>query len=109
MAIGPVDITDRCPVCLTIRAVNSPGRQTDLLLDIGLFRDLCPAFGGDLQICHFSAPLDLPLEKSLEGRKPLRNSFRIVKSVNPDDEDSPAQALNDALKPKANASISVQA
>src|SRR5262249_46354504 len=46
---------------------------------------------------HFSAPLDLPLEKPLKCRKPLRDAFRIVQSIDPDDERTTAEAFDDPL------------
>src|SRR6516225_7177615 len=97
MTVSPVDIADRCPIGLAVGSINTPGSRADFLLDIGIFGDLRAALRSDLQISHFSAPLSLPLEEPLECGKPLRYPFRAIQSIDPNDERTTAEALNNAL------------
>ena len=73
-----VDVTDRRPVCLSIGAVDAPRGRSNLLLHIGIFRNLAAAFGCDLQISHFAPPVRLRLEEQLECRKAMSDPFRVV-------------------------------
>ena len=92
MAIGAVDVTDRRPVRLAIGAVDASRGRSDLLLDVGIFRNLGAALGCDLQIGHFAPPIGLRLEKQLECRKPMRDPFRVIQPIDPDDERTASQA-----------------
>ena len=50
-----------------------------------------------LQIRHFAPPVRLCLEEPLECRKPLRDPFRVVQAIDPDDERTASQALDHPL------------
>ena len=97
MTVGAIDVPDRCPICLAKSSIDTPGGRSGFLLDIGVFRDLCPALRGDLEISHLSAPLDLLLEEPLECRKPLRDSFRVIQSIDPNNEGATVEASNNTL------------
>jgi hypothetical protein len=79
------------PVGPLIRPAAAP------VCHIGVFRDLCPALRGDLEISHLSAPLDLLLEEPLECRKPLRDSFRVIQSIDPNNEGATVEASDNTL------------
>src|SRR6185437_2827810 len=97
VAIGTVDVTDRRPVCLTVLAVDTPCGRSNGALDVGIFRDLGTAFGRYLQVGDLAPPVGLRLEQSLECGKSMRNPFRIIQAVDPDDEYTIAQALDHTL------------
>src|SRR5262245_26285449 len=97
MTIGTVDVSDRCPICLAVGSVNPPGGCSDFPLNVGIFRDLCSALRGDLQVGHFPPPLGLSVEKPLKCRKPLRNAFRVVQSIDPNDKRAIAETFDDPL------------
>jgi hypothetical protein len=43
----------------------------------------------------FSAPLDLPVEEPLKCGKPLRDAFRVIQSIDPNDEREITETFDD--------------
>src|ERR1700733_11669725 len=97
MSVGAVDVADRRPIRLPVRAVDASRSRSNFLFHIGVFWDLGPAFGCDLKISHFTPPFWMRLQKQFEGRKALGDSFRVVQAINPNDQRSAVEAPDNPL------------
>ena len=65
----PVDLTDD---------------RTHRAIYLDIFRHLAPAFRGDLKERHLAQPLGLGVEKVAEGLDAIRDAFRVVETIDPE-------------------------
>src|SRR6266478_8362956 len=84
--IGTVHITDWRPGRLAVPPVDLTDDRTHHAIYLDIFRHLGPAFRGDLKERHPAQPLRLGVEKVAEGLDAIGDAFRVVETIDPEDQ-----------------------